>query len=521
MKITLYQNTSDNIETNKNLVYVSDGSGDFRDNQSLINPVILIEWKTLETEISVVYDTDIEIEYDTDEEIAVSIAFNINDTNYLYIEEFDRYYFINDIEVYNNQLVILSCHVDVLMSYSANFLPLDALVSRNQYEYVNYIEDDKLPFRYNTYIQEYSMPQSDEIDFNGEDGNYAITYLNDTRLGAIVSRLAPENNLGKITSFNAGINAFAHCGIIGRSDVDYLAQNLYNNDSQLSFIISLIAFPFTIPGDSSDYSRTLRLGTTDYGDVDVYYFDETEYQEYGKYYKLCQFRVDSYAGFNRGYLAYEPYCIYELYLPYYGYVDLKYADMVDSLIVVYYGIDFKTGNTKIIIYNHTKDYTIKSLNATLGVKISINRNNQQQLDDQRTSLAIKSTISGLGSVASIVGGVASKNPFLIASGVTSLTSTIADVGTKLSMMHESASASSNGGIDANYSCTTPRLKITKMQKEEPTDYAKYYGRPLNKLKNLSSIKGYTEIADIRLIDFPGTNNEKDELISLLKSGIIL
>ena len=518
MTITLYKNISDNIVVDKTLYLINECDGNFRDNQSLINPVILIDMTALEHEDDVQYDNE-DVVYD-DEDIAITLDFNLNDTNYLYIKEFNRYYFINDIEVYNNQLVILSCHVDVLMTYKDVFRNLNALVSRNEYDYDDNIEDEKLPFLYKTNIEEYTISQNGNINFDGSDGNYAITYLSDYRYGAIISVNAPETHLGDVTSFNAGINAFAHCGIIGRGEVDTIASRLYADENQLSFIISLIAFPFQIPGDGG-HSVNLRLGNTEYNDIHVYFFDNESSKEFGNYYQICDFYIDTYAGFNRGFKAYEPYSKYELYLPYYGYTELKYSEVADSLIKVYYAFDFKTGNTRIIIYNHTKDYIVKTLNAVIGVKISINRNNQQQLDDQRTSLAIKSTIASVGSIASIGVGAYTGNAFMVASGVTGLTNTVADIGNKLQMMHESANVSSNGGIDANYSCTDVRLKITKYVSNEPTNYSKYYGKPLNQTKLLSTLSGYTEIKDIRLDNFNGTNNEKNELISLLTSGIIL
>ena len=518
MTITLYKNISDNIVVDKTLFLIDECDGNFRDNQSLINPVILIDMTALEHEDDVQYDNT-DIEYDN-EDISITTTFELNDTNYCYIKEFERYYFINDIEVYNNQLVILSCHVDVLMSYKDIFRNLNALVSRNEYDYDDTIEDEKLPFKYYVNINEYVINNVGEINFDGEDGNYAITYLNDLRNGSIQYENSPETYLGEISSFNTGTNAFAHTGIIGRWEVDTIAHRLYADESQLSFIISLIAFPFTIPGVDNHFTD-LKLGGTTYNDIKVYSFDDIPNREFGKYYKIAQFHVDTYAGFDRGFLAYEPYCKYEIYLPYYGYTDLKYSEIVDSLINIYYAFDFKTGNTRIIIYNHTKDYIVKTLNAVIGVKISINRNNQQQLDDQRTSLAIKSTIASVGSIASIGVGAYTGNAFMVASGVTGLTNTVADIGNKLQMMHESANVSSNGGVDANYSCTDVKLKITKMVKNEPTNYSKYYGKPLNQTKLLSTLSGYTEIKDIRLDNFNGTNNEKNELISLLTSGIIL
>lgn len=42
---------------------------------------------------------------------------NIVDVNYLYIEDFKRYYYITHLRSIRTGLVEVSCHVDVLMSF--------------------------------------------------------------------------------------------------------------------------------------------------------------------------------------------------------------------------------------------------------------------------------------------------------------------------------------------------------------------------------------------------------------------
>lgn len=49
--------------------------------------------------------------------------------NYCYIPDFDRYYFISNITSVRTNLWRIDCSVDVLMSYQAEILNLDVIVS--------------------------------------------------------------------------------------------------------------------------------------------------------------------------------------------------------------------------------------------------------------------------------------------------------------------------------------------------------------------------------------------------------
>lgn len=61
--------------------------------------------------------------------------------NYLYIQEFGRYYFINDIRSVNNNVWEISAHVDVLETYKSAILANSAVVKRQASQYNLYLDD--------------------------------------------------------------------------------------------------------------------------------------------------------------------------------------------------------------------------------------------------------------------------------------------------------------------------------------------------------------------------------------------
>ena len=99
MNLTLYKNSSDNRCINKKIKQVLSLSGNLKNESSIMNPTVIIET-------------------------------NIIDFNYLYIKEFNRYYYVNNITILRNNLIQVDTSVDVLMSNKDVIKYLPCLVER-------------------------------------------------------------------------------------------------------------------------------------------------------------------------------------------------------------------------------------------------------------------------------------------------------------------------------------------------------------------------------------------------------
>lgn len=93
------------------------------------------------TEVSYVLGR-IEPQRDNGSLIDMNIVFEYNQIpnfNYLYIDSFQRYYFVTDISLIANKLYSCSLHEDVLMSHRTTILTLNPLISRtsdsNKWDY--------------------------------------------------------------------------------------------------------------------------------------------------------------------------------------------------------------------------------------------------------------------------------------------------------------------------------------------------------------------------------------------------
>lgn len=73
--------------------------------------------------------------------LLVNDARGVTDFNYMYISEFDRYYFIDDIRSTHNNIWEISGHVDVLETYKDQILSNTGVIRRQTNKFNTYLND--------------------------------------------------------------------------------------------------------------------------------------------------------------------------------------------------------------------------------------------------------------------------------------------------------------------------------------------------------------------------------------------
>ena len=111
----LYNNQSDKIVMNKNIISVG-------------------------SRLTLHFKEATEITHPT---IYISREKDVLDANYIHVEDLNRYYYIDNIEV-EQQRFILHCSVDVLMSFKEYILAQECVVWRNENLYNLYLTDERL-----------------------------------------------------------------------------------------------------------------------------------------------------------------------------------------------------------------------------------------------------------------------------------------------------------------------------------------------------------------------------------------
>lgn len=131
MTITFYANNSEEIVVNKDITQKAVLTGSLKNGADMLNPLILFS--------------------DLDSSI-------LEESNYAYIEEFNRYYYITGISNYRDNLWYISFHVDVLMTYKDAIKEQTAVIARQENKWNLYLNDPKFRVYQNPYIVTKAFP---------------------------------------------------------------------------------------------------------------------------------------------------------------------------------------------------------------------------------------------------------------------------------------------------------------------------------------------------------------------------
>lgn len=138
MTLTLYENKSDERIVDKTLIQTATYEGYLRDESSITNPVVLIE--------------------------GIFNIYNNGNTNYMYLPDYRRYYYITDIIQKRANLVEIHGRVDVLMSFKNEIRGCTGIVKKQANKWNMYLDDGSLKVYQNKVIITKEFPSG----FNDE-----------------------------------------------------------------------------------------------------------------------------------------------------------------------------------------------------------------------------------------------------------------------------------------------------------------------------------------------------------------
>lgn len=122
--IMLQRNNSEPIRMDKDIYTLGTVSGTLKDPTSIIDPIIRIQY---------------------------SLS-SLKNCNYLTIPEFGRSYFVQNITSLTNNILEVSCHVDVLSSFKNEIRNNVGIVKRQEQLWNLYLNDGSLKVYQNPYI---------------------------------------------------------------------------------------------------------------------------------------------------------------------------------------------------------------------------------------------------------------------------------------------------------------------------------------------------------------------------------
>lgn len=98
----------------------------------------------------------------------------VPDFNYVYIPNFNRYYFIDNIVSLRNNVWTLSLSVDVLMSFKEQIKECDGFIARNEFEFNHYLIDNRRSTQVNV-VREIKPFTQSAMSIDLDDGDFPHT----------------------------------------------------------------------------------------------------------------------------------------------------------------------------------------------------------------------------------------------------------------------------------------------------------------------------------------------------------
>lgn len=197
---------------------------------------------------------------------------------------------------------------------------------------------------------------------------------------------------------------------------------------------------------------------------------------------------------------YPPFTEVSLYLPFIGIVRLDTNDVMRGTITVTYHVDILTGACLAevsvirdmyggVLYQYAGDCSVHyplSSGSYMGIVGAL--------------LGVAGTVASGGALAPMALGVAS------------------------GVMGARSSVERSGGFSGNAGAMgskKPYLIIQRPQTNMPTDFNKFLGKPANETVKISECTGFISCVEVHALNTICTESEMNELITLLKSGILI
>ena len=493
MKIIIYNFNGDytNVDKSNELTQIMDLDGTLREQCSVLNPSILVESTNLPTS-----------------------------ANYMYIREFNRYYFITDIiSVYNNRIRI-NGRVDVLYSYRDDILNQYMFIERNQNIYNEKIKDDLISFELQKKVEIMSSvgvfalnPFQTNYPHGRSDAqphNVVITAINNyARTGSTID-LPTSNGLPRVNYLvtDSKVNSISYA--LTYDDAHDLLRQLLQNDTLKTYIKCVLILPFE-PECTYDEPNVM-IGSTA-----IACANRAKVIDRPTFDRVARFNIST--NLITKFYECEPYSTYQIYIPYYGYYTINSELMGTGFQLIYY-VNYSNGDASAILQSYSTQTTIATLKINLGVKVGLSSTNALEIQNQKISSAVSSAVGSLTSLLGLMSG----NPVARIGGAIGLTKSITGTITDFSKMYEVGAVQLSTGGDGVLLKQEPfirRIYAEPTQTYFNTNFGRQFGYPLKQVRALNTLSGFTIATANDFTIENATKTEVDEILQLFKEGVRL
>ena len=201
------------------------------------------------------------------------------------------------------------------------------------------------------------------------------------------------------------------------------------------------------------------------------------------------------------YLDFSPYTRVDLYLPFIGTHPLDVDEVMGKTITVKYHVDILSGACTAFV--KVGSSVLYQFIGSCAISIPINGNDWTN--------AINGVMNIAGSIGSMVLTGGATAPMAAGSIASTVTNNLKP------SVEKSGSVSGAGGL---MGVKRPYLIISRPNRNVAKNQNKYIGYPTFKTMKMRELSGYNSVMDVHLDNIPATQDEIDEIRTLLKQGVI-
>ena len=427
MRIKLYQCLCENNRMNKeSFLYneiIIDGNSKTPINKML--PSFVIQDIPVDVNIQDENNNDVVMGDDVD----VVISFTGQTYNYMYVVDWDRYYFIEPITFTNNKMYIINGTLDTLMSFKNkewrnNSLYITRRTKGNpfiydnmiQYEYRKLREFAPLEYPVTMNSQGYNFDFLESLESCNKKYCFIVAYAQwsfdneyDTpyKYGNVYFPMVTKNS----SNSHLGTTYYVCNGM----QVSALLNYYYNHSEQAGLVKNIMYLPYEI--ERNEDNTYDKIGPVDFNNYHIQIEDypvyETKYYNFDRW-KLCDITIPKASSF----MDYEPHTELYLYVPFANKIkiDLQRArsSYSNKKLSLYYYVDYETGISSFSLLDDSLQL-YETGQCQIGYKFNITTSNIAE--NQRLHENNNTQIT-LGTISSILNSSSSGfNPLKLASGI--------------------------------------------------------------------------------------------------------
>lgn len=415
--------------------------------------------------------------------------------NYVYIQDFGRYYFVRDNVFLTNNILEFHLEIDALASWKSTIGASSEYILRSASDYDGDIIDSLYPTK-----TEISVSQGSNIKvFSTTDITYIIGVINNTttsKYGAVKYYAMTSAQLGSLMSFLLGNNIISDTQtfIAGFSTEiqNGIARSLMK---PTDYIVESFALPYT-PSVGAAETVTIGWWSTDIVASPVLsnYF-QTNIKS------LTSMSLPSHPmAASRGhYLSSSPYTRYWLSLGPFGIYPVDAAEYINSPSLSFSVDGDQFGNVSCTIFLDGKIKDILYANVKCNFPIAQVSIDAMNVANSAVNAVVSSSGLGDSFKSDIVGSTAGVATGIL-NGISSLMPQVQHQGTQGSFLNVFKDFYSNAEFFIPVD-----------------DDNTHRGRPLCQVKTINTLSGYILVADPD-ISIPGTAEENTRIKNYMASG---